>query len=199
VLARDLGGLGPAVQFGGLDGVEAVGLPRRLSSRRGRRGRPASSRICHTVCAEIGTPWLVSSSAIYVTLRFLARSARTFSRTSPVALRGPFVPGLDSVNSDSFRERTIADDGSCWLSYSSGLTDSPDPPCSSIHGYAYTRLVSRFRRSGSRDTSPQLTGQPSCQRCRRAGESRVGCGTQLGNAIVLGSPFVQLLYTRRFS
>ena len=37
-------------------GPAAAGLPRRVSSRRASRGSPASSRICHTVCAEIGVP-----------------------------------------------------------------------------------------------------------------------------------------------
>jgi hypothetical protein len=82
-----------------LTGSRVTGLPRRPSSRRGSRGSPWSDRICHTVCAEMGRPWAVSASAISVTLCSVARSSSTLVRSSPVALRGPFGPGLDSANS----------------------------------------------------------------------------------------------------
>jgi hypothetical protein len=73
---------------------------------RSSRGSPASSRICHTVCAEIGVPCSASTAAISPTLRPPARSASTFSRTAAVALRGPFGPGLASVNGASLPVRS---------------------------------------------------------------------------------------------
>jgi hypothetical protein len=60
----------------------------------------------HTVCAEIGVPDSASAAAISPTLRPSARSASTCSRTAPVALRGPFGPGLASVNGASLPVRS---------------------------------------------------------------------------------------------
>ena len=54
----------------------------------------------------MGVPASVSDSAISPTLRPPARSASTFSRTCPVALRGPFGPGLASVNGASLPVRS---------------------------------------------------------------------------------------------
>ena len=88
----------PAGQRGGLDRVQPAGGPRRPSSRRGSRGSPSASRICQTVCAETGIPSAVSAAAISVTECPAARSSSARARSVPVALRGPFGPGLASAN-----------------------------------------------------------------------------------------------------
>ena len=76
------------------------------AGQRGSRGRPSADRICHTVCAETGRPCADSASAISLTLCCAARSTSTRSRSSPVALRGPLGPGLDSANRLSFPDRS---------------------------------------------------------------------------------------------
>jgi hypothetical protein len=51
-------------------------------------------------------PCAANASAISLTLCCAARSTSTRSRSAPVALRGPFGPGLDSANRLSFPRRS---------------------------------------------------------------------------------------------
>ena len=57
---------------------------------------PSACRIAHTVWADTGVPSIDTRSAMSVTERSCARSAKTWSRMRPV-LRGPFGPGLEEM------------------------------------------------------------------------------------------------------
>ncbi len=54
----------------------------------------------------MGSPSAVSAAAISVTECPAARRASTLTRSSPVALRGPFGPGWGSVNRLSLPRRS---------------------------------------------------------------------------------------------
>ncbi|MDA8063472.1 MAG: hypothetical protein M0T80_13795 [Actinomycetota bacterium] len=53
-------------------------------------------KMAHTVCADTGVPSIETRSAMSVTERSSARSARTWSRTRRL-LRGPLGPGLEET------------------------------------------------------------------------------------------------------
>jgi len=55
---------------------------------------PAACRMAHTLWADTGVLSIDTRSAMSVTERSSARSARTWSRTRP-DLRGPLGPGLE--------------------------------------------------------------------------------------------------------